>query len=1644
MSTFEFASGSFRADETFSRRRPEIRSRRVAGASFRSSDSGGGPVPPTVLQENVYRPSFTDRFVSTFGLDTLGLSRRDTVFTEDEYELIDEAQAEVASKKAPKTAAKSREDLEALDKIMAGIGSGPEEDYLARLNRLITKYKIQTPKIQVEYRELNISTQALVGSAAVPTVGSSFINLAKSLVLLKPKTKAHMILKNLSGVVPPGRITLLLGPPGCGKSSLLKMLAGRITDGGALNVTGSVKYNGHNLDEFEVVRTAAYVGQLDNHIAALSVLDTLEFAHVCQHGFRPEKYNLINQIQEAVIKAGFDVHQSSRIASSRRGRDSRSEEPGGPEDPAIDIAGFDEPDIKQKGVVGIGINAKSQRTQDAIAAAAKFGSDEQEFMELLGEVKHTRGLTVMSTMRCLGIAHTKDTPVGDASLRGVSGGERKRVTLAEMLVGGRGALFLDEISTGLDSATLFNVISTLGRVTRTMGLCTVISLLQPPPEVYNLYDDLILMSQGYIVWHGPVDEVVPFFTSLGFVCPPRKDVPSFLQEVTTESGQLEYASVSLLEERGFDETTIRTRTFFEGRKRYVVPTEEVVQAFWQCPAGLRMKKQLMRPFDKSRCHPAALKQGKYALSSWEAVKVVTARQMLLTIKDAGLLRGRLAQTIIIGLIVGGLYYQLPEGETSSARNFFGSSFLLVMFASMSGMPQLVVGMLTKGVWFKHRDNLFYPAWVHSLAMTLVAVPPQAIDTFFWCIVTYFMIGFYYGVGYWFTFYCVLFCVALSFGAMFRSLAHLSPDGIAANNMGALLLLVVVVMSGFTIVRTSVPDWWIWAYWISPYSWGMRSLVINEFTAPPWRTPDPSNPGQTIGDTALESFAFYTDRFWIWCGVGYLLGFVLMCVGISAFALHYFSGPKKIAAIPDEEELEKARLAALERKRALASSLEHQGRTEEAAATQLGSRVNPAASMRRIITFSSRRDVGSERVGDVGSERSSLRSGPESTASNVMGRHGAAHVVSSRRSNAGVDGATAGDVVINVSPGEGAGQGASIPFTPTSLVWRDMRYFVPNPSYKNGKDDIPEKLELLKGITGFAEPGTLTALMGGSGAGKTTLMDCIAGRKTIGEITGDIMVNGHPKDQATLSRVMGYVEQMDIHTPAQTVIEALLFSARLRLPGSTSMEKVKAYVDEVVDLVDLTEIMFNLVGVPGQTGLSVEQRKRLTIANEMVSNPSVMFMDEPTSGLDARAAAIVMRAVRNIGNSNRAVLVTIHQPSIEIFEAFDNLLLLQRGGRITYFGALGDESCNLISYLQAVPGCSPIKPGSNPATWMLEVTGGAMAVSGAKAVQVVWPDLYQQSELAGNNAAYADHLVARDSNSMQPLVVEGGKYAASFGVQFRALMAKYMNAYWRTPSYNYIRYIITTIVALLYGSIYYKAAEVTNPMQFQHVQSVGGVIYLSVSFLGMANMMAVMPFVALERVVYYREQAASTYNPWAYGFVISMVELPYQLVQVIVFVCIMYPMLFFVRSAAHFFFYLLLSFLTLMFYVAFGMALVYITPTQQLAQVMGSGFNFLFNIFNGYVIAYPSIARGFKWVNRISPTTWVIYGLVVDQLGFRQEAVSGLPGDPQPPPTVSQFMETNYGYKYDFRFWTILILIAYVLFFRVLGVLALRYVSFLKR
>ncbi|KAF6263806.1 ABC-2 type transporter-domain-containing protein [Scenedesmus sp. NREL 46B-D3] len=1163
----------------------------------------------------------------------------------------------------------------------------------------------------------------------------------------------------------------------------------------------------------------------------------------------------------------------------------------------------------------------------------------------------------------LACAVCRDTLVGDGGLmmRGTSGGERKRLTTAEMVVGPQRVLLMDEISTGLDSATLYSVISFFTAMSHALNLTTIVSLLQPPPEVFSMFDDLLLLANGKMLYHGPLEHAMRHFTQMGFTCPVRKDIPSFLLEITTPAGAQRSSRLC---------TTLLSRQQ-QQQQQQPAHMAAATLLLLPTPIGTAMVQQLSEPFDPLMSHPAALEKRRYALSPMQAIAVCTRRQVKLVLRDKVLLKGRMLQIIAVSLMVGSLFFRLTHG-VSDARSFYGAAFMVILFMSMGSMPQIGMVMAQKGVSLKHRDSLLYPGYAHGAAMALSQLPVSVVEaTLFSCII-YFMVGFHMKVTYFFIFWVVVVASNLCLTALFRLLAVLAPNPTLGAAYGGLALLILILTSGFAIVRGSIPLYWIWAYYLSPFAYALRALVINEFRSPQWTQRVLGVPGaSTMGQAALISFDFYTDEIWIVIGIAFLFGAYVILSAATCLALDWVTGPQRVAHVPDAKQLELVREAA-EQRRAEAQ-LQLLRRHQDAAAKATGmSRLSKAT--RRNSQAAGAATNGASDPGEVFSPRA---------------------------------------VRINMDSG--------LDFTPITLVFQDLRWDAEPP---------PKELELLKGVSGHAVPGKLMALMGGSGAGKTTLMDVICGRKTVGRTTGHLLVNGLPIVKSSWSRVVGYVEQMDVHTPAQTVIEALWFSGRLRLSPKVSDQQVRAYVEQVIDIVDLTDLSFSIVGLPGGPGgLSTEQLKRLTIAVELVANPSVVFMDEPTSGLDARAAAIVMRAVRNVALSGRTVMVTIHQPSIEIFEAFDTLLLLQRGGRTTYFGPLGHESSQLISYLQSVPGTCPIAAGQNPATWMLEVTGGSMAMV-SQPNSIDWPAVYVASSLAACNALECERLVQDGQASGMQLKMTS-MYAQPFSIQVRELLLKYWLVYWRTPSYTLARCFLTLCVAFIYGSMYFKAGHLPKPYAAMgNVQNIMGIMFSSTNFLGMTNLMAVMPLVGMERVVFYRERGALPYDPFAYGMAIALVEIPYLLIQALLFVPVIYFMIGFEAQAEKCFFYFMMFLASISFYTIFGQFMVYVTPSQQIAQVVGAGLNFTMNLFNGFVIAYPAMPSYWRWLNRAVPTTWVLYGLGVSQLGDVTDQLVQFAGRRMP---VSSFTKMLFDFDYDMRWWCLVIVFGYVVFFRVTSI-----------
>ena len=214
---------------------------------------------------------------------------------------------------------------------------------------------------------------------------------------------------------------------------------------------------------------------------------------------------------------------------------------------------------------------------------------------------------------------------------------------------------------------------------------------------------------------------------------------------------------------------------------------------------------------------------------------------------------------------------------------------------------------------------------------------------------------------------------------------------------------------------------------------------------------------------------------------------------------------------------------------------------------------------------------------------------------------------------------------------------------------------------------------------------------------------------------------------------------DIHMGLHTVREALDFSAHIRLPASIGKAQRDAWVTEVIALVGLGSISDRVIGDAATPGLAPGQMKLVTIAVELVANPSVLFLDEPTSGLDAPSAFRIMTAVKRISQTGRSVLCTIHQPSSELFFMFDRLLLLRSGGEEVFFSDIGPQGRALVDYFEhrsaGVVKHPPRLPlGQNPANWMLDVIGsgvhsdegGAIAALDYEAAD--WHQLWKTSEL----------------------------------------------------------------------------------------------------------------------------------------------------------------------------------------------------------------------------------------------------------------------------------------------------------------------------
>mmetsp|Transcript_65592 Transcript_65592/g.154260 ORF Transcript_65592/g.154260 Transcript_65592/m.154260 type:complete len:766 (+) Transcript_65592:74-2371(+) len=242
--------------------------------------------------------------------------------------------------------------------------------------------------------------------------------------------------------------------------------------------------------------------------------------------------------------------------------------------------------------------------------------------------------------------------------------------------------------------------------------------------------------------------------------------------------------------------------------------------------------------------------------------------------------------------------------------------------------------------------------------------------------------------------------------------------------------------------------------------------------------------------------------------------------------------------------------------------------------------------------------------------------------------------------------------------------------------------------------------ILEGVTGEFRSQKMAAIMGPSGAGKTTFMNAICGRAYYGTVSGEIRINGHVSSVAEIKQLRGFVPQDDIVHEQLTVREQIYYSAKLRNAEKTPAWVIDDIVQDVLHVMQLIDVQHNLVGNVEETqGISGGQRKRVNIGLELAARPTILMLDEPTSGLDATTALDIMRSLKTLSKIGMTVVMVVHQPRYSLFTLFDEVLLLGLGGKTVYLG----PSQGVLPYFTNLSFKMP--EHENPADWFMDVISG---------------------------------------------------------------------------------------------------------------------------------------------------------------------------------------------------------------------------------------------------------------------------------------------------------------------------------------------------
>ena len=965
-------------------------------------------------------------------------------------------------------------------------------------------------------------------------------------------------------------------------------------------------------------------------------------------------------------------------------------------------------------------------------------------------------------MRIFGLTHTRNTKVGNDTVRGVSGGERKRVSIAEMALARSSVAAWDNSTRGLDAATALEFVRSLRTAADIARITQAVALYQASQSIYDLFDKTMVLYEGHQIYFGPAVAARAYFENMGWYCPPRQTTPDFLTSVTNPSER---------ESReGYVNKLPRTAEEFE---QYWLNSDE----YKACTREIQEEEEQALGDDhltslREAHHQAQAKhmrrKSPYIISIRMQMRLCTKRACQLLWNDRASTVALAVGRVVLSLIIGSIYYG-PPPTTASFSSRGSVIFLSVLLNALLSVTEIGALYAKRPIVEKQSNFAFYHPFADALAGIVVDIPLKFIITTLFNIIFYFLAGLRSDPSNFFIFLMFNFFCTLLMSAVFRSIGASMKEISQAYAIAGIAILAMIIYTGFTLQTTYMHPWFRWINWINPIAYVFEALLVNEVhgrdfpcappsVIPPYATGNKNFACAVIG--AVPGQRTVSGDNWVMAGYGYSYSHIWRNLGILlAFMVAFYTLYLVATELNSSTNPKPQRLVF--RNRQAAESLEHGSEDlESTSSNRSNTAITTSISVEEKLERQTNITSTSHDVGDETTKRTQ-------TISDQAG----------------------------------------------ALMWRDMTLDI---------NIQGESRRLLDHVSGWVKPGTLTCLMGISGAGKTTLLDVLAQRHNrVGVLSGDVFVNGAAQNPS-FQRKTGYVQQQDLHIETSTVREALRFSALLRQPPSVPPEEKHSYVEKIIEMLNMEGFSEAIIGNPGE-GLNLEQRKLLTIGVELAAKPSILFLDEPTSGLDSQSSWTIIAFLRKLADSGQAVLSTIHQPSAVLFEQFDSLLLMAKGGRTAYFGRIGKDCRTLNNYFEKA-GARPCREQENPAEYILEVIGNSASD---------WPEVWKTSQ---EHAAFQTELGNVHTKHSTALISDDDKqeFALPFASQFYHVARRVFQQYWRTPSYIYAKFQAAILSALFIGFTFFLQNSSATGMQ----NTVFAIFMLNATFSTVVNQVSI--------------------------------------------------------------------------------------------------------------------------------------------------------------------------------------------------------------